>query len=309
MSRKLYLIGNGFDIDHGFKTKYTDFRNWLCEQNDLNPNDDYSTDTWEIPVENEAVHGGPAFIEKDLAKFFLGIIDECTENNWNNFESCLGSKLVGFAKKWHMQEPDLEDDRHLFDGPLNNEEASNNFRNVVPELKRLFVEWVSDELCYIDYSNGKSKLGKYIDINGEYISFNYTKTLSEIYCVDSSKIHYIHGVCDEPDSIIVGHGDSHEYEIDENYYGSCGLDEAYECLYKDTEQIIINNRELFSSLNDIEEIYSLGFGFSDVDMKYVREIYRTINERIPLHINEISFNNIDEDTMNELNNYFIVDVI
>lgn len=30
---KLYILGNGFDIAHGFKTKYQDFRNYLIEKN------------------------------------------------------------------------------------------------------------------------------------------------------------------------------------------------------------------------------------------------------------------------------------
>lgn len=27
----LYIVGNGFDLAHGLKTKYNDFRNWLEE--------------------------------------------------------------------------------------------------------------------------------------------------------------------------------------------------------------------------------------------------------------------------------------
>ena len=27
--KKLYIIGNGFDLNHGLKTNYTDFKAWL----------------------------------------------------------------------------------------------------------------------------------------------------------------------------------------------------------------------------------------------------------------------------------------
>ena len=32
--RKLYIIGNGFDIHHGLKTGYCDFHKWLQHQKD-----------------------------------------------------------------------------------------------------------------------------------------------------------------------------------------------------------------------------------------------------------------------------------
>lgn len=29
---RLFIIGNGFDLAHGFKTRYSNFRNWMMEQ-------------------------------------------------------------------------------------------------------------------------------------------------------------------------------------------------------------------------------------------------------------------------------------
>ena len=29
---RLFIMGSGFDLAHGFKTKYSDFRDWMMEQ-------------------------------------------------------------------------------------------------------------------------------------------------------------------------------------------------------------------------------------------------------------------------------------
>lgn len=36
MCRKLYITGNGFDIEHGMYTRYSDFKNWLMESGRFN---------------------------------------------------------------------------------------------------------------------------------------------------------------------------------------------------------------------------------------------------------------------------------
>lgn len=33
MIKRLFILGNGFDLSHGLETKYTDFEKWVSNRN------------------------------------------------------------------------------------------------------------------------------------------------------------------------------------------------------------------------------------------------------------------------------------
>lgn len=57
---------------------------------------------------------------------------------------------------------------------------------------------------------------------------------------------------------------------------SIGTEESFEKLKrklrKDTVEIIQKNEKFFRQLSNVQEIYSYGFSFSEVDMVYIKEI-------------------------------------
>ena len=87
--RKLFIIGNGFDLAHGLKTKYKDFRDWLVEEY---VEDEYKCTLPEFTVGN---HGEDVCTSlSELASFIIYMVDNacCSADDnpgdmWSDLES------------------------------------------------------------------------------------------------------------------------------------------------------------------------------------------------------------------------------
>lgn len=124
------------------------------------------------------------------------------------------------------------------------------------------------------------------------ISFNYTETLETVYGINPSNICHIHGqreTCIELQNekkmmpfgknnspLIVGFGDKQVRNRKQIQRKSLLMG-----LFKNTQNIIYQNKDFFEKIadSDIKEIYSLGFSFSDADMPYIRKICLELNSK------------------------------
>lgn len=136
-----------------------------------------------------------------------------------------------------------------------------------------------------------------------FLTFNYTKTLEDIYEIDAKRIYHIHGVIDDKDSMVVGHGlgeeelndmlKSQELRIGEVWnkklnrmtrlqivtpkhkeLATFSSLESIVSLKKDVEGCIEKNQQFFNDIFDVERIYVFGFSFSSIDMPYLEKIIR-----------------------------------
>ena len=115
--------------------------------------------------------------------------------------------------------------------------------------------------------------------NNYFLSFNYTKTLENIYNIPKSNICHIHGVSkdtnnmddSESGDLIFGHG---RESIGANVVDV--ISTSYNITKKPVNQCIINNQLFFEKLTDINNIYTYGFSFGDVDMPYIEKICQSI---------------------------------
>jgi len=64
-SSTLFIIGNGFDSDHGLPTSYSDFKNYLRENYKIAEN------TITPPIQGDTLGGDYAYDEDDIASFLL----------------------------------------------------------------------------------------------------------------------------------------------------------------------------------------------------------------------------------------------
>ncbi len=63
---------------------------------------------------------------------------------------------------------------------------------------------------------------------------------------------------------------------------------------KDTQAVINQNKALFKVFGEVDEIYSYGFSFSDVDLVYIKEICSTSStENIVWYINNYDSTKFD----------------
>ncbi|XQY92378.1 bacteriophage abortive infection AbiH family protein [Metabacillus sp. HB246100] len=161
---KLFICGNGFDLHHGFRTGYIDYRNFLLEH------EHYS-------------HALRAF--EEFQYLHLSSTDKWSDLEQSltiNYEECIDDAI----KEYY---PDLNDDSdsRWYGIDIDLEEQT---KYIFDFTGRYFLEW----LAQIDFSDPKGK----INLNGSdlYITFNYTSTLEQVYKIAPDNIFHIHGHID-----------------------------------------------------------------------------------------------------------------
>ena len=171
MIKRLYILGNGFDIHHGINSKYSDYHEWL-------KNNDNST------------------YEKLCA-----IYDTCAYEWWNNFEQSLAKVSFDYISKTSSENApiygcdefrDTDNHRAAFQVEL-------DMNHLLDTVKLSLEKWVND----LNKSN-KGKLRLEDKENSFFITFNYTRTLEDVYNISKNQICHIHG-CIGEDDLIVGH--------------------------------------------------------------------------------------------------------
>jgi len=251
--KRLYIIGNGFDVHHQIKSKYSDFKNYVEEQDN---------DLYEL-----------------LEKYFN------TDELWSDFEETLAyidtDTITDDASNFLVSYgADDWSDAYHHDYQYEIEQALDL---VTVKLRTHFTNWI----LQLDIPNSHQAN---IDVNSIFLNFNYTNTLEQVYEIPQDRIIYIHNKAVDKDSILIlGHSrgfeenDSFSKEDDEDTdprvaQGNDLLDDYFKQTYKDTDTIIHENSSFFNNLGEIEEVYILGHSMSQVDIKYFQIIKSKVAE-------------------------------
>lgn len=269
--KKLYIIGNGFDLHHRIKSRYSDFREFM-EQNDSN--------TYEL-VEKYLNHEGEL---------------------WQDFESNLAyfDEETTIEKAWQYLTPYGSDDWSAADNHTYQNIIAEIINPLIEGLKSNFIDWV----CQIQLPTVNPRLD--LAPTNYYLTFNYTNTLEKLYNIPSDRILHIHGDAnsDIPE-IIFGHdfvkpadgpdleklktdlGEERfqEYMEEDFDSGDPRVNEGesivrryYENTYKPCKAIIEQNKVFFDSLADVDEVFIMGHSLSDVDIPYLEAIKRSVSK-------------------------------
>ena len=166
-NKQLYIIGNGFDIFHSVNSRYSDFKNYV-EEND-----------------------------KDLFEALEEYFN--SDELWSDFEETLAyidtDKIIDDASNF-LVSYGAEDwsDAYHHDYQY---EVQRAIDVVTVTLKELFVKWILSLEIPI---SGQLKL----PTSSAYLTFNYTETLEKAYKISYSNIIYIHNkAVDETSSLIL----------------------------------------------------------------------------------------------------------
>lgn len=275
----LFIIGNGFDMAHGIPTAYKEFRKWLidCYPDSLVYRettiriDDYA----QLPVDEFA------------AEILVYAMDHASGEDWCNFEEALSR--VNFFHK--IPGPESEELDAIGYDPgekmklylLYIDAISNAIIKSAEEYWPVFFgEWIKSVENKIEqgqYSPHAALIKLFSDPTNKYISFNYTKTLQQIYGVRVVK--HIHNRVGQ--RLVFGHGDPRsEYsEPIDNLVRPPILSSFYndfiQSLRKDTDKQMRKYKDFFNKLGvDTDKVYSYGFSYSHVDSPYIKEIIRRI---------------------------------
>lgn len=246
----LYIIGNGFDLYHGMKTGYNDFKKYVMIE---------SRDVYDA-IEEFA----PAGDEWNELESSLGDIDF-----YNIIEEC-GVYLTPYGA----------DDFKASDHHDYEFEIERITKSLTIDLLEQFCDWV--EKIEVPKDEKQKKL-KNIDNEAIFLNFNYTSTLEQLYSINKSNIKHIHGSIDDGSEIILGHGwersktvnpaPTTEQDIRESG-GYDLLDKMFDSNFKNCSEIINNESVFFDSLNSVTQILVIGHSLSDVDSKYFQEILK-----------------------------------
>ena len=290
MIKKLYIIGNGFDLHHFLKTSYYDFANYLRKQY----KDIYDTLEYYVSYPSS---------DKDL---------------WSNFEANLANLNAEELLSEHSDtlpnyasDAFRDRDRYVFPDIM-----EDHYQKLTTELFSAFEEFIR-KVEFPDYSR-KNKI--FLDKDASFLTFNYTNTLERFYSINKSNIIYIHNsVFYGSDRVILGHGiDPKTFEEEkreppknlnpqqlEDWY-NCNMNDDYDYsydlgkqtlmqyfqdTYKPTRDVITRHLGFFKKLTDTKEIFVLGHSLSSVDLPYFEQIVSNVKKDVKW---VVSYYNIDE---------------
>jgi len=256
-SERLYIIGNGFDLHHGLKSRYWDFRAYLVNKD-------------ENLVEKLEEYFGDDALWSDFEETLSyldteQIVDECS------------NYLVSYsAEDWS--------DAYNHDYQY---ELQKRIAIITEDLKNRFTEWVLQLTLPVDAANKKIPLNP----DSRFLNFNYTDTLQKLYNIAEQNINYIHNkAVDKNSTLILGHSrDPKANKSLEKLYndedtdprvaeGNQILDSYFEKTYKSTGKIISESSQYFDQLTNMKEVYVLGHSLSSVDFPYFHEILKRIDK-------------------------------
>lgn len=291
---KLVVVGNGFDLAHGLDTKYSDFFGKLI----VPKYRDFYDKICNFIPKKELFHS----LETALSKF--------------NDEKFYKKSEIEISKNKNS-------DRETIKNSLNLElQKSLSFAEDMPIYLR---EWIREINTNVEAVLPQEK----IDKNSIYLNFNYTDTLERAYGISCKQILYIHGKAKRGDDLILGHNEKNkiknnnlpmvkekhnqlaiynQYQCKKIQKAQTIINSYYEKTYKDSINIINNNKKFFNSLYEIKEIYIYGHSLSRIDYDYFFEIREkvscTCNWNISFHdkkdlLNAITF--VEELNINSYN--------
>lgn len=250
-NRILYIIGNGFDLAHGIKSSYWNFREWLV-------------------------------LNKYNLVEMMDIFFSNQRDVWSSIEQALGEYDEGSILDYCRPDEEFDYEHSLSSSARVEDSPMAIFRPVLEEFRQAFRDWVNS----IEIS-GIGKVYK-LNTDSQYLSFNYTDTLETEYGIAQNQVSHIHGSRLNDEEYIIGHNNNRNPSSVWDDEGLTFEQQAYEDIIvwmneftKQYNRNIANHSSFFDSLYDIKQIIVIGHSMSKVDWPYFREIIKNIGKEIP----------------------------
>lgn len=294
-----FIVGNGFDLMHGVKSSYYDFRDNIS----------------------------PRHIIRFTLERYIHKADI-----WGDFENSLAyldrEMMMATLDDWLQNFNVLDEGDDDFSAAnffLAQEAATEPVHILTQELPKRFRKWVNT----LSVGSIVRPLKSLISPEARYINFNYTEFLETMYGVPKGSITYIHGDRrNRREQLVLGHG-RNEDEVFEEWYRAnrdkpeyqpirCDwkgrkhrndspvylayflkdesegnwksqmrydaidntsrlIEEYYANSAKKTSDVIKKYRSVFDGCGLIRRIVVIGHSLSDVDYPYFTEIIRNTN--------------------------------
>lgn len=257
---RIVLIGNGFDLAHGLKTRYEDFINWYWNQRVYGFAKERTDTSEDILCTFKCLSGNTwrSFYEYNMPQFFSPLqkiegikVIRSILNNQDGFKViytpffnniCMSIE----AKKW----VDIENEYYALLRHIPRIVAPKILNSQLDYLKKMLIVYLEKQekkeiivipsikdkiyrpierreiaVANLNYSGNRDFKGV-IPNNIMLLNFNYTKTEQQYIGSDSKvQVNHIHGCLDDANSVIFGYGD----ELDSDFEKLKNLNDN-ECL-------------------------------------------------------------------------------
>ena len=262
---RLFIIGNGFDMDHGLKSEFKYFKEFLEQTYVPSFNREYVT----FPNVGIGKDGEEVVNSNSASQILYALINEVSDDsNWCDFEECLGE--LNYQEVLDLVEDDEENPLHYY---YNLEDTVNNLReSMLFVVSGIFCEWVEE----IDITNVEAK---YTFLEDDlFLTFNYTSVLEDVYGIPKDNICHLHGSCTER-CCITGHRNEDGPFNDYDDIISFEINRIRDLLRKNVEAIYRNNFSFFKKIYDsnISEIILFGVSFGLADLYYFKQLFSEMN--------------------------------
>ncbi|GJF55835.1 AbiH family protein [Staphylococcus argenteus] len=236
---KLYIFGNGFDVAHGLKTSYTNFKEF-------------------VENEDEYIYGilNEAEIKYNLNKS----IDQQESVEWNRFEENL--KFINYNSQLNelsfrnKNKEEVKENMYIL---------KSNIDSIGTRINNLFQNWINN--LKIEVTRYNEDLLK--EKNAYFLNFNYTQTLEEVY--NLKEVNHIHISNNSGNNkYIFGHKEEKKNETDRRFVSPLKLYDETKIFIKPVYDLIKLGR--IEEYKNITKIYFWGFSLSEVDMPYIKKI-------------------------------------
>lgn len=272
----LHVIGNGFDLAHGIKSRYANFKEYAWKHIGF---DGYQLGLMETCYPDI----NPATGEFEL---------------WSDLEHALGKPDIEADYNATTEDVELEEGHEIRYQPQMEDAPTFALSSMFSTFHKIFEEWVN----HIDIDVEPLQSIPHFDRAGKFLSFNYTETLERMYGIPRERINYIHGRRGTSDKLIVGHCNDVEGQSalpDDPYvYMYEGYDNVAREINsqrKNVSEIIADNSKFWENLTGVDRVVLYGHSLSDIDMPYLKEVASHVDSEAEWYFSIYYSNPVERD--------------
>ena len=312
MENNILVIGNGYDLAHGLKTKYDDFieyvKNKKYDKHSVNIYADEIKRIVEVEKNGfinyflEYANTVPGWV--DMEKLIKDIIEQFQDffANYKDYvkdnlfiENEMGfkiSKILGeFGLKTEKyqyrdggKEFELSDYNKIYG--LNTQKIIRKLRMELDGLVKALENYFILETGLNPIDKTSQKLKQIADIRPSYvISFNYTTTY-ELYGINEDNVHPVHGMINSnPNNMVLGFNDEDEENLDFVYFKK-----YFQRIQKRTGYIDENRFHVVENQYSITDVpvvtHFYGHSMDATDKDVIEKLYDLSKQFIIYYLNQ-----------------------
>lgn len=295
-ANNLLIVGNGFDLEHGLKTHYTDFFdtiNNVSSKNEiiLNNHKYLIKDNYlllyllEEYKQNKLQGNNWIDIETELKKI-ISLIEEINVNKFiDNMNYYIGGNEYTIIDKIQSKSS------YYFKNCLFPFIIGNNYYKYINEHYNISIKILEKDLNELtnmlrDYllEQDISNLTKTKDISDidykitHVLSFNYTDTFRKLYSkLDNDKIDFIHGSLNK-NNLVLGINETLTEDTENKIVDTVYFKKYFQRIYKKTDYQYVSWLDSTDSQNyaDFDTVYIHGHSLDESDKEILEKIINSV---------------------------------